>query len=681
MMIEYVGGKEAFDDVKKLQDLKCLIILEGLDEVSAKWQQSDELFNQLVIRRTFLVSATVLITSRPHACIELYETVKQAARRVEIIGFNKEQIKDYVNHQLENTQEATKFMRELESFPHIKSLCYVPLSLKMIIEIYQYTNHCFFNTLTEMHESFLALKIKEHLKCKRRLSLGIVTDKAERKLVEKLFVLLKLNDIPQEMVEAIFLLSKLAYCSFFINNHRDTMNPKIVYTTKELIQCNINLNLETDGLGLLKATHIKLLSENASYSFNHLSVQEYFCAVFVALLPEEDQLCLLSQNINKYPHVWPFFAGLTKLKSLDMEKYFQNIISQPMRGQIFITTITCIYEAQLSEPFKESQKQLPIHCYGARLLPYHLMALSFYMSVASVTCLNIPHCSIGDHGVKILAKNDNSLASLEVINLLGCGLTIEGLRVLFKKVNNGLTHLLLAGNAISNDGISALISSHVQLQHLIELDVTQIKMSATGAVALSNFLRLKKNSLESLNISTNDIGDDGALAIAESLQFNNSLLQLIISRCKITCDGAVGISNMLKKNKTLKYLSIYNNPIGDNGITVIAEALFTNSNLKKLNLQLCGFGNEGAKSLIKLLQINKCLNKLNIANNKLDLVDDLLQATTDNCVLDELQIDNIKSGFYEHMLLKKCMDQKYQKVIISTTCVMCASYASTHIHL
>ena len=86
-MIEYIGGREAFDNLKNSQGLKCLIILEGLDEVSAKWQQSDKIFNQLVIRRTFLVTATVLITSRPHACIELYGTIKHVARRVEIIGF------------------------------------------------------------------------------------------------------------------------------------------------------------------------------------------------------------------------------------------------------------------------------------------------------------------------------------------------------------------------------------------------------------------------------------------------------------------------------------------------------------------------------------------------------------------------------------------------------------------
>ena len=75
MLIEYVGGKEAYEVMNKSHGLRCLIILEGLDEVAAKWQQDDETFKQLVIRRTLLENATILITSRPHACITLYEDV------------------------------------------------------------------------------------------------------------------------------------------------------------------------------------------------------------------------------------------------------------------------------------------------------------------------------------------------------------------------------------------------------------------------------------------------------------------------------------------------------------------------------------------------------------------------------------------------------------------------------
>ena len=679
MIIEYVGGKEAYEAVKKSQGLRCLIILEGLDEVTAKWQENDEMFKQLVIRRTFLENSTVLITSRPHACIKLYDYIKQTTRRIEIIGFNKEQIKDYVNYHLRaNPEIATKFnMEELENFPHIRSLCYVPLSLKMIVEIYMCTNYCFFDTMTELHKVFLLLKIKEHLKHKRPVSLGMVSNDTERKRIEKLSLLI--DDVPKEALETVFLLSKLAYHSFFDwfdiqdVNYRKKMSPRIVYTSKELAHCNITINLESDGFGILKATHIKLLSENIMYSFNHLSVQEFFCAIYISLLPEIQQLHLLIDHFNEYPHMWPFFAGITKLKSPQLSSFLYSIATPLMdddkKFPNLVTAVTCIYEAQLSEHFKKNQEPLPLHRCGNDLNPYHCMALSFYMSVATVTCLNIPYCSIGDQGIKMLTRHSNSLASLEVVNLIGNGFTSKGLQLILKNIKNCLTHILLTGNPIKDDGISDLLSAHTKskLSHLIELDVTEIKMGETGAITLSKLLRVTK-SLKSLNISSNDIGENGTVAIVESLKVNKTLIQLICSRCEITCSGAVSISDMLKKNRTLKHLGIYYNAIGNNGTTAIAEALFTNNKLKKLDMRYCDIGDDGARSLVKLLQTNKSLNELVIMHNQsisADLIGDLLQAAVNNCVIDDLQVDHNKLNeldFHKWILHDKLTDRRDQKV-------------------
>ena len=677
LIIEYVGGKEDFEVVKKSQGLRCLIILEGLDEVTAKWQQDDETFKQLVIRRTFLENATILITSRPHACIRLYEDVKRTARRIEIIGFNKEHIKNYVGQNLDNLEIATRFMEELDNFPHIKSLCYVPLSLKMIVEIYQCTNHCFSDTLTELHKDFLSMKIKEHLKHKRPVPLGRVSDSAERKMIEKLSLLFV--NIPVEALETIFLLSKLAYHSFFywydIQNvdYREIMNPKIVYTSKELVHCNITINPESDGFGILKATHIKLISENVMYSFNHLAVEEFCCAIYISLLPEQKQLRLLTEFFNKCPHMWPFFAGVTKLKSPSLSKYFYNI-SSPFMGDDrkhpnFVTAVSCIYEAQLSDPFLGNREVLPIHYSGAgpsSLLPYHCMALSFYMSLTTIACLNIPHCSIGDQGVKMLIRYSSSMAYLEVVNLIGNSFTCKGLQIILSHIGSNVTHLLLAGNSINDNGISDLVSLPVQskLRHLIELDIMEIKMSATGAIGLGKFLKVTK-SLKFLNISKNDIGDSGIKAISESLNFNSNLSQLIASRCEITCNGAVSISNMIKNNRTLTTLGIYYNPIGDQGVTTIAEAMLTNNKLEKLDMRYCDLGDDGTKSLVKLLNTNKCLNELIIMHNQsisADVIGELLQAAVNNCVIDDLEVDYNKLDWRKWILKDKLTDRKYQKV-------------------
>ena len=75
VMIDTVGSKEAYDElVTKSHGNRCLIILEGLDEISSHWWQNDMIFCQLVedTISNSLSHANILVTSRPHACVPLY---------------------------------------------------------------------------------------------------------------------------------------------------------------------------------------------------------------------------------------------------------------------------------------------------------------------------------------------------------------------------------------------------------------------------------------------------------------------------------------------------------------------------------------------------------------------------------------------------------------------------------
>ena len=72
-MIEAVGSEEAYDELlTKSNGERCLIILEGLDEISTDWQQNDTMFSQLVKNTVALSHANILVTSRPHACMHRF---------------------------------------------------------------------------------------------------------------------------------------------------------------------------------------------------------------------------------------------------------------------------------------------------------------------------------------------------------------------------------------------------------------------------------------------------------------------------------------------------------------------------------------------------------------------------------------------------------------------------------
>ena len=141
-MIEQIGN-DAYWELKVTLGEKCLIILEGLDELAHEQQQDDPLLLKLMNILIF-EKAVILITSRPHACQNL-----NANRRIEIVGFGKVQIKSFVELSFnKDSQIANTFMEQLMEHPHIYSLCYVPVSLVMIIHIFKLTKHCLPSTLT-----------------------------------------------------------------------------------------------------------------------------------------------------------------------------------------------------------------------------------------------------------------------------------------------------------------------------------------------------------------------------------------------------------------------------------------------------------------------------------------------------------------------------------------------------
>ena len=74
-------GEDNYQLLKKSAGRRCLIILEGFDEIAMDRRQSDPFLLYLIKECTLLEEATILITSRPYACEKI-----DAGRRIEIVG-------------------------------------------------------------------------------------------------------------------------------------------------------------------------------------------------------------------------------------------------------------------------------------------------------------------------------------------------------------------------------------------------------------------------------------------------------------------------------------------------------------------------------------------------------------------------------------------------------------------
>ena len=118
-----------------------------------------------------------------------------------------------------------------------------------------------------------------------------------------------------------------------------------------------------------------------------------------------------------------------------------------------------------------------------------------------------------------------------------------------------------------------------------------------------------------VDLSYNNIGDDGAIALAEALENNTALEELSVGNNIIGDTGATALAEALETNIALKTLWLYSNNIGDNGAIALANALTINTVLAELYLSENKIGDTGAIALAKALETNTALTWLGLRMN------------------------------------------------------------------
>jgi len=115
----------------------------------------------------------------------------------------------------------------------------------------------------------------------------------------------------------------------------------------------------------------------------------------------------------------------------------------------------------------------------------------------------------------------------------------------------------------------------------------------------------------------NEIGAEGASAVAEALKVNSTLRWLVLLENDIGSEGASAIACALKGNSTLQRLDLGANNVGDKGASALSEALRMNSTLETLHLSRNHIGAAGASALADALRTNSAcaLNALFLGRN------------------------------------------------------------------
>ncbi|XP_046842188.1 NACHT, LRR and PYD domains-containing protein 12-like [Xenia sp. Carnegie-2017] len=715
---------------------KTVLIIDGLDELPF-----DEFLNtdgpvdvdaempvftllSMLVSHKFLKDATVLVTSRPTA-ERAFDRLK-FDRKVEILGFFEDQIKEYVQKFNSEDKETTELILNcIDNSIELRSLCYIPVNTYIVCLTLK---ECFINnaedipkTTTELYKRAVKILFWRHHPCFRGKPLP------KGYLVE---------DLPKELEKDMHVSKSLAKKG--IEEDCLIFNDPNLSQSPQLVNCGFFHQIQDKRRNF--------------YCFIHLTLQEFFAAWCIV----DDR-----QNIGKFlddHHEDPkwymvieFIAGLVgdtkkreKIEDISvvtnrLEKWISHLFFSEDNKALGFLGMKCLYELQDDDEMRSACKSnnfsktisidnvsfTPLDsnafyeflskCRQLRKLKFFscqfpdnhsVVRLSKYLTNAkacNVFSLKINSCrvnniskhisealksencklskleirknNIGEEGAKYLSealKNKNcELSELDIrFNKLkdqGANLLIQAT----KDENCKLTKLKISGNNISKQSAESFTEAlKSQNCKLTELDVHFHTLSNENTNSLSKALKSENCKYTELYILENIVTAEEVKCFSETLKSENcKLIKLDISHTKIAAEGAKYLSEALKsENCKLTDLSLCHNNIGGEGAKSLSEALKSkNCKLTKLIINDNKIGDEGAESLSEALKNENCkLIELSLSGNNIGckVAKYLSEALkSENCKLIELSLSGNNIGCKGAKYLSEALKSENCKLI------------------
>ncbi|XP_063526686.1 ribonuclease inhibitor isoform X1 [Pongo pygmaeus] len=258
--------------------------------------------------------------------------------------------------------------------------------------------------------------------------------------------------------------------------------------------------------------------------------------------------------------------------------------------------------------------------------------------------LTVSNNDINEAGVRVLCQGlKDSPCQLEALKLESCGVTSDNCRDLCSIVASkaSLRELALGSNKLGDVGIAELCPGLLHpSSRLRTLWIWECGITAKGCGDLCRVLRAKE-SLKELSLAGNELGDEGARLLCETLLEPCCQLEsLWVKSCSFTAACCSHFSSVLAQNKFLLELQISNNRLEDAGVRELCQGLGQpGSVLRVLWLADCDVSDSSCSSLAATLLANHSLRELDLSNNclgdagVLQLVESVRQP---GCLLEQL---------------------------------------------
>ncbi|XP_051777891.1 NACHT, LRR and PYD domains-containing protein 3-like isoform X2 [Erpetoichthys calabaricus] len=606
---KYLNDPKLREILQKPESL--LFIFDGLDEYKHKLDftqeklcsNSDDYFpvHTLVtslVKKTLLKGCTVLITTRPTALETLH--MERVDRFAEILGFFPEQRLMYFKKFFGDAEQGVEAFQYVEENAVLYTMCFNPSYCWIICSV-----------------------LKSHFMTPEE-------DRgAEPKTVTELFVMFLHNILTnhkredKDQREVLVKLGKMAYYG--------VANKTLVFYDKfEISTFGLRPVLSSPFLsGFLKEIlQRESTLEHTTYTFYHLTLQEFMAACSFYLDPSEGIEELLEKlgscKDGRFEILTRFLAGLARysvFKTLGgVMGEFERKTAKQILEWVKKKAEEALQGGDKSEALRVCQwlyetqnKKLIRDAIGKDL------KMSFIqMSLSPLDCA-------------VLGSVINCCGELEELNLSKTPLTSEC--------------------------IMRLAPGLICCRRVI---LSLCRLTFRCCSSLSSALSSPHSRLTELGLSFNDnMGDSGVNQLCEGLRSENCKLEkLNLKYCGLTSRCCSALSSALSApHSQLTELNLSsNNNMGDSGVDQLCEGLRSeNCKLEKLNLWSCGLTSRCSSSLSSFLTSpHSQMTELDLSRNNLEdsgarqLCEGL---RSPNCKLETLRLSDNEISESERMNL------------------------------